>query len=279
MLNNQGVFLSLDKKELFFRSFQAKEAKNAIIVAVHGHGDHSEGLRNIIDFVLPLGFNWYGFDLRGHGQSYGIRGHVNSFNDYLNDLKSFIEFVKQHEPEKRIILLGHSLGGLISLVYATQYSEDVDACISICPAIVLNKLSFSKKIFIKLMNFASPNYLIKGKTDYSKLTYDKDNINKLKADPLRHELISASLATEMLKYQKYLFKNANKLKLPLLIQTGLNDKITPAKGAKKLYDKIHSEQKQIIEYKDTLHRPFDDIKSKEFLLDIKVWLDGHSDKR
>jgi alpha-beta hydrolase superfamily lysophospholipase len=272
MLHSEGTFSGANNTKLHFQSWQALNSAKTVIIGIHGHGDHSGGLHNIIESIVPLGFSWYGFDLRGHGHSDGRRGHINSFSDYLNDLKAFILFVKSKEPDKDIILIGHSLGGLISLVYPIHFPDEVIGVIAICPAVVVQRLTLGEKLFVKILNLIKPDYLIKRKTDYSKLTRDENSIKSLSSDSLRHETISVKLLSEISENQKFLYNNVKKIKFPLLIQTGSDDEITPASGIEALFNSIPFEQKQMIEYTNALHRPFDDIYSEQVFLDLKKWL-------
>ena len=272
MTHGEGVFVKKDGVKLFYQSWHPTSANDTVIIGVHGHGDHSGGLQNIINFLLPQGYTWYGLDLRGHGYSSEVRGHINKWNDYIEDLNEFIKLIRLIEPNKQIVLLGHSLGGLISLDYAVKYPQDLRGIIAINPAVSFAKQSLYIKLFLKVISRINPTFIMKGKTDYSKLTRDNDMIKILSSDPLRHEQMSVSLICEIFNKQKSLLMNAASLKLPLLMQYSLNDEITPAEGIKSFYDAVTNQDKQFYAYENTYHRPFDDISRHVVLEDISSWL-------
>ena len=56
-------------------------------------------------------------DLRGHGRSEGRRGHVSRFENYYLDLESARALGNDNLPS---FMLGHSLGGLLVLDYASR---------------------------------------------------------------------------------------------------------------------------------------------------------------
>ena len=70
--------------ELFYQSWPAESPKvniefnsfvirKAIVILVHGLGDHSGHYMTVVNHFSKLGFQFYGYDQRGHGQSPGKR--------------------------------------------------------------------------------------------------------------------------------------------------------------------------------------------------------------
>lgn len=74
-------------RELFYRVFKPTNPR-AVVILVHGHGNHSGGLQNISERLLEHDYLAYAFDLRGHGKSPGVRGHIRKWEEYR-----FIELV------------------------------------------------------------------------------------------------------------------------------------------------------------------------------------------
>ncbi len=60
-------------------------------------------------------------DNRGHGLSGGERGHVNQFDDFMQDITQLIHITQQEYPRLPAFLYGHSLGGILVLNYALRY--------------------------------------------------------------------------------------------------------------------------------------------------------------
>jgi len=80
--HHEGTFIGTRHAELYYQSWHPTSHPKALVVGVHGHGDHSGGLRNIIKHLVPEGYAWYGFDMRGHGHSPGIRGHIEQWSGF-----------------------------------------------------------------------------------------------------------------------------------------------------------------------------------------------------
>lgn len=273
MLQNEGTFLGLRNTPLYFQSWHPEKPAHAVIIGVHGHGDHSGGLSNIINYLVPQGYIWYGFDLRGHGRSSGPRGYIHTWADFRSDLNAFVSKVKQQEESCPVYLLGHSLGGLISLEYALRYPNELNGLIAVSPALSVPGFPPLRPLLARALSFLRPGYTIEPPTDYHQLTRDDQIIKLLAADRLRHEKITARLGSEVLKSQEWVMAQAHRLQVPLLMLYGLKDSITPAEGNRQFYDAVVYRRKERQEYDLTPHRPFDDVNRTEFLAHLSAWLE------
>jgi alpha-beta hydrolase superfamily lysophospholipase len=276
LLHNEGTFLGIRDTELYYQSWHPTGPPRAVVVGVHGHGDHSGGLRNIIQYLVPAGYVWYGFDLRGHGRSPGTRGDIKHWSDFQGDLKAFVSWVKHIEGEKPVFLFGHSLGGLISIEYALQHPEDLSGIISTSPALGYSRLSPYKIILFYVLAYLKPNFTFKSQPDYAKLTRDIEIVKILAADPLRHEQMTLKLWQEFLNTRNWVRAHAPDLRVPLLMLYGLGDTITPATVNRQFLNSLIFKEMEYHEYEQTLHRPFDDINRDKVLAHITAWLDQHN---
>ena len=80
---------SRDGLELYARGWKP-EAPKAVVVLVHGHGEHVNRYNHVADAFTKAGYAMQGFDLRGHGQSAGQRGHTPNYESLMNDITDFI---------------------------------------------------------------------------------------------------------------------------------------------------------------------------------------------
>ncbi len=124
-----GVFCSPEGRE-----------KTPCLILGHGFtGDKNERLLvRISERLLEAGFSSVRFDYAGHGESEGIPEEVTVAQE-VNDLKAVLEYVKNDEhidPEK-ILLGGHSLGGLVALIAASQIPDAIYGLVLISPALTM----------------------------------------------------------------------------------------------------------------------------------------------
>jgi pimeloyl-ACP methyl ester carboxylesterase len=96
------------------------------VVLVHGGRDHA---RNWDWVARELRHEWHlvAPDLRGHGDSGWAVGGMYAIADFVLDLANLIEALG---PEP-VVLIGHSLGGAVSLMYTGIYPERVRKLVAI----------------------------------------------------------------------------------------------------------------------------------------------------
>lgn len=247
-------------------------APKAAIILIHGHGDHSGGLQNISESLVKNKYIVYAFDLRGHGQSSGKRGFIRSWDEFRGDLHEFRKLVALDQPELPLYIIGHSLGGLITLDYSLDYSEGIDGIVAISPGISY-EVTRLEKLGISLMGRIKPDYSINKSGNLQLVARDSSKFTKYYSDVLRHNTVTPGLGRGLIQAISLVLEHPQSLKLPLLLQYGLADKITPPTKLRQFFNLIASEDKQAIEYASAKHRPFDEVGKKKFLGDLVGWLD------
>ncbi|MGD0153078.1 MAG: lysophospholipase [Thermacetogeniaceae bacterium] len=277
MYHSEGTFQGVRGTELYFQAWHPASPSRAVVVGMHGHGDHSGGLRNIIQHLVPQGYAWYGFDLRGHGRSPGPRGHIQKWSDLLGDLKVFLSQVRDREAESPVFLLGHSLGSLISLEYAMRHPEGLKGIITISPPLRYSGFSPATVLALRVLSIIKPDFTMEQQPDYTKLTRDPEVVKFLVADTLRHEQMTARLWRAVLDSQSWVRTHTFDLYVPLLMLYGLSDRITPAKETRQFFHSIPFANKEHHEYEQTPHRPFDDVNRAEVFGHLSAWLDKQTD--
>lgn len=98
----------------------------APLLLVHGGLDHARNW----DWVarsLREHFHVYAMDLRGHGNSAWAPGALYSIPEYVFDLVTLVDLL----GDGPISLMGHSLGGILTLIYAGLYPDRARKVIAI----------------------------------------------------------------------------------------------------------------------------------------------------
>ena len=122
MQHGEARFEGVEGISLYSQHWLPETSPHAIMAIVHGIGEHSGRYMSIVDHMVSNQYGIYGYDLRGHGNSPGQRGHINAWVEYRNDLLTFLKMIRVQQPECPIFLLGHSMGALIVLDFI--FSED-----------------------------------------------------------------------------------------------------------------------------------------------------------
>jgi len=84
--HDSGTYTGKGGVEIFFQKWVVRKAR-AVLILVHGIGEHSGRYGNLLKSLSGKNISVFALDHRGHGRSEGKRGHVDSFMDYIYDLK------------------------------------------------------------------------------------------------------------------------------------------------------------------------------------------------
>jgi len=103
---------------------KVKESGSPVwIIATHGIAEYSDR-HSYLDELFGQDFNILRYDLRGHGESSGLRTYVEHFEDYCYDLKEIIQYTAQKYRMKKFILFGHSMGALVTAQFMQNFVDD-----------------------------------------------------------------------------------------------------------------------------------------------------------
>jgi alpha-beta hydrolase superfamily lysophospholipase len=273
----EGIFTGVGGAELFYRVFEPLKAPKAAVILVHGHGDHSGGLENLSASLVLGGYIVYAFDLRGHGKSSGNRGYIQSWDEFRGDLHEFQKLVSKKQPRFPLYIVGHSLGGVITLDYALHYSSDISGIVAIAPAISY-EVSPIERLGISLIGKLKPDFSINKSTHFRIMKKNSAVAANYYSDRLRHNIITPGLGRGLIQAVSRILNQAYALNLPFLLQYGLNDKVTPPTKLGDFFNQVSSKDKQLLEYEGAKHRPFDGQGNETFLKDMVNWLDQQIEK-
>ncbi|MEB3293064.1 MAG: alpha/beta hydrolase, partial [Synechococcales bacterium] len=189
-------FEGLDGMRLFYQSWSPDELPQAVVITVHGLGSHSGLFAPATDYLVEQGYVVYGFDLRGHGRSPGQRGHINHWTEFREDLRRFIQRIRDKHPVCPCFLWGHSLGGTIALDYTLRSPESIAGLIVTAPALNGVKVPLCKRWLGRLLSRILPQFSLRVGLKKHPILADPTLQLLYEQDPLRHEYGSARLATE-----------------------------------------------------------------------------------
>lgn len=260
--------------DLFVRHWPVQEPK-AVVLLVHGLGEHSGRYAHVGAYLNARGYSLYGFDLRGHGKSSGRRADVRDFDEYLDDTATMFAYVSEKEPERPMFLLGHSMGGTIATLYALRRELSVLGMVLSAPAVKVG--SDISPFMIKLAKFLGrliPTVPLQ-KLDNRSVSRDPKVFEDYDKDPLNYRGgIRAGLGSAMLKGLQEIEERSEELRLPLLILHGTEDKLTEVSGSKQLYEKAGTQDKELKLYEGLYHEVFNEPEQEEVLGDFVRWLDA-----
>ena len=273
MLYSEGTFKSGGQLDLFYRAWlpEAGREARAVIAVVHGAGEHSGRHANLGRIFAEQGYAVFAYDLRGHGRSPGRRGHVARFAEYINDTGSFLDFIRRQNPEKKVYLLGHSLGGLIAASYVLEPIQLSGLILSSPLMRIKMHVPGWKTAIGQIASHLMPALTMKSGLPAADLCRNPEVGINYRQDPLVHDLATVRFYTEMLSAQSRALAHAGELKVPLLVLYGSGDRIVDPASVRLFYDKAGS-VKTIRCYAGFFHEIFNETDSQIVFEDVLGWL-------
>lgn len=209
------------------------------IVATHGLGEHS-GRHDYLEKHFSQYFNICRYDLRGHGESSGQRGYVDSFSTYTNDLEVVIQYLKNEYKMERYYLFGHSMGALVTSSFMQKRVQDrfypEKVFLSGPPVAGPGGLgTFFNRMplqFTKSLSSFKPSIPLAGMLDIKKLSHDVRVYDNYIKDPLNTLKIHSKLFFNILAEAKQVFSKPLGISCPLYVALGAEDKLINPQIAK-----------------------------------------------
>jgi alpha-beta hydrolase superfamily lysophospholipase len=271
-------FSGIGGLNIFYQSWHPSEYARLVAI-IPGLGDHSGRYGYLMEALSEKGVAFYGMDMRGHGRSEGKRGFLSHYDHYLRDVLSFLEGIREAEPEKKIYLLGHSMGALTAIEFVLDYPKEASmlagALISGPPLELGVKVPWIKKTAADLLSSLFPWITLGNELDPAELSRDPEEVRKYVEDPLVHDRISLRLFTEMLRVQADIMERASEYRLPSLFLHGGGDRIALATGTRAFFDKIPIEDKAIAVHEGYYHEWFNDLGRETYFAELEAWLEAH----
>jgi alpha-beta hydrolase superfamily lysophospholipase len=237
------------------------EHAKALIILVHGIGEHIGRYDHWLKKFNERGFAFVGFDLPGHGKSDGKRGHMKSYDQTDEMLDIIIRENSKTFPGLPIFLYGHSLGGGIVLDYLIRRDPRVKGAIVTSPYL---RLAFEpakfKLILASLMESIFPSLVQSSGLIVEHVSHDTKVVEAYKNDPLTHDRISVSLFNSANNAASHSLGHAEYIRIPVLLLHGADDLLTSPGGSREFASKNHNVTLKIWEggYHELHNEPFKD---------------------
>ena len=271
------VHQSLDQEHaIFFNIFKRKNAplKRGLLM-VHGQGEHGGRYRHFPHFLKDQYDLFISVDLRGHGRSEGVRGHVKHFDEYVDDVLLAWQLLGKKiaiDGEGECDLLGHSMGGLVvlrTLLFQPNF-EAKNVFIS-SPALGLKfKVPVVKDIAARVLSKIWGELQLNTDLDASKLSHDPQVVEAYLKDRLNHHKATPQFYLSFLAAMEELLKSDLRFRSEtrILFQIAAEDEIVNAAVNEQFFASLKHEQKKILIYPGLYHEIFNETTKEHVFQDL-----------
>lgn len=274
----EGSFHSFDSTKIFYQGWKPNGPTKALVVITHGLGEHSESYHRLINHFAGKGYEFWAWDLRGHGRSEGIRGYASSFQNVIQDYIQFVKLILEKVgTQKPVFLLAHSMGGLV------QASGLLDLDQSLFKAQVLSAPLFGvavpvpafKKIGAEYLEKFLPKLTLGNEINYDMLTREPEVKREFDKDALRHDRISSGMYLGSQRQIDVLVDQIHKIQIPTLFQCPEKDPVCSTEATRLASQKMDSQHVRFLEYGDgARHEMYNDTHRNEVFKDLESYFES-----
>jgi len=275
MSHNEIEFITTDGIALFARSWLPEGGPRALVCIVHGLGEHSGRYEHVAADLTAAGCAVIAPDHRGHGRSGGLRGHVDGFGTFVDDLTGFVESQRAElGPDLPVYLLGHSMGGLITIL--TLQSS---ASTSFAGAIISNPLlgvsveaPAIKIAAAKLLSRLLPKLRLSNELNTADICRDTSVVAAYEEDPLVHSKVSTRWYTSMLAALESAGEGA--IAVPTLWLLSGADVICDTAVARSFAAGLPVSRTTVHDFPEAFHEAHNGPDKDQLKHGLVTWLDG-----
>lgn len=250
----------------------------AIVVIVHGLAEHGGRYDELAMTLAAAGYPCLAIDHYGHGLSDGGRTELNHFDNYVDPVIALLKTVRGEYPNKPVFLVGHSMGGLISVSVLLKNQALVDACVLSGPALyVMDELKAPQRFILKALSKLFPRLGVLP-LDPAGVNSDPVKVQEYRDDPFVFcGKMTARCAGELIRQIDFVRSRYKNITVPLLLLHGGDDAMANPKGSRYLFANASSQVKELVIYDGLRHEIFHEKPKNEIFERIITWLNFRSD--
>ena len=273
MRHDEGKLRAPAGPSLYYQSWIPVEDCTAILLIAHGLAEHSGRYEHFAAFFVARGYAVFALDHIGHGKSDGDRCHIGRFSEYTDGISLLLDRAREECPGIPVILVGHSMGGLIATRFLIDHQGEFAGCVlsgaAIQSAIELSPL---QRLMMRFFSRVLPKLRVL-QLDASEVSRDPAVIDRYRNDPfVFNGKVTVRLAEQLFSTMTWIEDRLSAIELPMLILHGSADGLTSPEGSKMLHREISSTDKKLIIYEGLYHEVYNEPEQEDVMADVANWL-------
>lgn len=245
------------------------------VLLVHGLGEHAGRYHHVAQHFNDWGFAVRAYDQYGHGRSAGPRGGLNHDLRLLDDLADMVDTARAHTPEGLpLVLLGHSMGGLVAARFVAMHLRPVDALVLSSPALDPG-LNAVQKLLVGTLPQLAPNLRVGNGLDARYISHDPAVVAAYEGDPLCHDRISGRLARFIAESGPTTVARAAHWRVPTLLMWAGDDRLVNPAGSRAFAAAAPDSVVQSRCFEGLYHELFNELDAAPVFDVLRRWLERH----
>ena len=244
-----------------------------VVILVHGLGEHAGRYAHVAEQLNRWGFAVRGYDQCGHGESGGPRGSLPTDTRLLDDLADIVDSTRARMPkDKPLIVLGHSMGGLVAARFVSLALRPLDGLVLSSPALDPG-LNMVQKLLLAVLPKVVPNLRVGNGMKPQYISHDPAVVAAYQADAQVHDRISGRLgrfiATAGLKVSEL----APHWPVQTLLLYAGDDRLLNPAGSRRFAAAAPANMVRAICFESLYHELFNELDAQPVFAALQQWLD------
>jgi alpha-beta hydrolase superfamily lysophospholipase len=245
----------------------------AVLLLVHGLGEHAGRYDRLARRLNEWGIAVRGHDQFGHGESGGARGGLPADGRLLDDLADIVDSTRARmSRETPLILLGHSMGGLVAARFVALAIRPVEGLVLSSPVLDPG-LNAVQKLLLAVLPKIAPDFRVGNGLDVSFISHDPAVVAAYRADKLVHDRISGRLARFIADGGPATVALAPRWKVPTLLLYAGADKLVNPAGSRAFLAAAPPDVVSAHCFETLYHEIFNELDAEPVFAELKKWLD------
>jgi alpha-beta hydrolase superfamily lysophospholipase len=274
---NEGSYAGSDGRSLFYR-FQVPARPAGVVLLLHGYAEHSGRYEWVMERLAEAGLAVYAPDHRGFGRSARPRvlADLESLEAVIRDIASLAAVSRQLLPGAPLFLLGHSMGGMLALLFALRHPEGLSGLVATGAGVEIPE--YISPLLLRVSGLLSrllPR-LPAQPFAFREVSRDPQVIQAIEQDPLYYKgKMRARTGYQQLLGIREVCSGLSRLRLPLLLLHGGEDRTVSPRASEQVFQAAASADKTLKIFPGLRHEILNEPEREQVLSVILDWLRRH----
>ncbi len=296
-------YVASDGRAIHCYRWQRGGPPRAIVQIAHGMGEHAARYRTVAQRLADARYLVVADDHRGHGVTVGDDSlgdfGAGGWDRVIEDVYEINRHCKAHSPSLPIVLLGHSMGAMLTQQYLYRHGESLDAAIlsgspglggafamwlthTIARFERFRLGSAASSALLDRLIFGSANDSFEGETGFEWLSRDVHQVRLYVDDPLCGFVLRTGSLCDLFAGARQARRSKSVAaippQLPIYVFSGADDPVDQGSGLARLersYRAAGIRDLTVRRYEGGRHEMFNETNRDAVIDDLLVWLDAH----
>ena len=246
---------------------------SAVLLFLHGIASHAGWFAETATDLGRHGVEVYGLDRRGSGRSQGPRGHLDRYEQALDDVEELVGLVAAEHPQVPVVLAASSWAAKLGVVYAAERGAPLAGMMLLGPGLfpTVNLSPWHRTVVVG-GHLVRPMVRLPIPLTPELYTASPHYRDVIRADPLRLLEATTQFFWQTARLDRRRGRDTARLDLPVLLLQGEDDQMMDVAATRRWFDGLGGRHTTYLAYPGAGHTLDFEPDRTRYLGDMLAWL-------